>query len=86
MNPSSDPHGRCPVQLVAHSKVGSVSACPGCGQVHLVLEYLTLRFEADAFRELAGLLAAAQRSLERERPAGDDTAAAPRNPAVSIVH
>jgi hypothetical protein len=84
MNPP-EPHGRCPVTLVVHNQVGSVSVCPACGQVHLVLEYLTLRFEADAFRELVGLLNAAQRSLDRDRPATDD-AAGPRPNTVSIVH
>ena len=55
-------------RLLAHGHVGQVALC-GCGHLHLNLQYLTLRFEPDAFRELAALVAFAQRRLDAESPA-----------------
>lgn len=54
-------HG--PGQVLARSDVGSVSMC-SCGVLTLTLQYLSLRFEPGAFRELQGLLAHAQRRLD----------------------
>ena len=54
----------CAAQPIAHSAVGLVAACPGCGNVQLTLEYVTLRFQPAAFRELVGMLVLAQRRLE----------------------
>ncbi|MBI1907254.1 MAG: hypothetical protein HYS20_13635 [Rhodocyclales bacterium] len=56
----------CQHLLVARSPVGQVAACPACGQIHLSLEYLTLRFEAESFRELVGMLAIAQQRLDAD--------------------
>jgi hypothetical protein len=42
---------------------GSVVLCR-CGNLHLNLDYLTLRFEPQAFRELAGLLHGAQQGID----------------------
>jgi len=50
-------------RLISHGPIGQVALC-GCGHLHLNLEYLTLRFEQDAFRELAALLMHAQRRLD----------------------
>ena len=52
-------------RLMSHASIGNVVLC-GCGQLHLTLQYLTLRFEAPAFRELAALLVDAQRRLDDE--------------------
>jgi len=60
-------------RLLSHSAIGQVSQC-GCGHLHLTLQYLTLRFEPEAFRELAALLAFAQRRLDREAIAAAPTA------------
>lgn len=60
---SSRPERECHAQPLAHSAVGMVTMCPCCGQVHLNLEYLTLRFEPEAFDELARLLAHAQHRM-----------------------
>jgi hypothetical protein len=55
---------------------GMVAMCACCGQVHLNLEYLTLRFEPDAFHELARLLARAQDRMAalRTGTSGDEHA------------
>lgn len=82
----TEPHGRCPAVPVAQNSLGGVAVCPGCGQVHLVLQYLTLRFEPDAFRELGALIAAAQRRIDSERPAGEEPAAPRAAPVASSVH
>lgn len=74
-SPADGPHGP---RLLAHGSVGQVGLC-GCGHLHLNLQYLTLRFEPDAFRELAALVMFAQRRLDAESaapsaqpPAGPD--------------
>lgn len=60
-HPDVDEHG---LSLpLAHSDVGSVSMC-SCGVVTLTLQYLSLRFEPGAFRELQALLAAVQHRLD----------------------
>jgi len=48
---------------LAESGVGRVVACP-CGNIHFDIEYLTLRFVPEAFKELADMLTAAQRALD----------------------
>jgi len=63
----SDQDG-CVAHPIARSAVGHVAACPGCGNVQLTLEYLTVRFQPAAFRELVGLLALAQRRLDADQP------------------
>jgi len=72
-SPTELPHT---ARMLAHGAVGHVTQCR-CGQLHLSLEYLTLRFEPAAFRELAVLLARAQRRLEAEALAHGDEADAP---------
>lgn len=59
-------HGGCPTQCVAHSAVGTVTACPSCGNVQLTLDYMTLRFQPAAFRELVGMLVFAQTRLDSD--------------------
>jgi hypothetical protein len=80
MSKESTSHGHCPSVPLARNRVGAVTACPECGHLHLVLEYLTLRFEPEAFRELASLLASAQERLDRGCAAGEE-----RVP-LSVVH
>lgn len=50
-----------PVAL-ATSGVGRVVAC-SCGNIHIDVEYVTLRFAPEAFMELADMLSDAQRRL-----------------------
>jgi hypothetical protein len=59
---SSD--NECHLVPIARSGMGWVSVCRGCGNAHLTLEHLTLRFTPDAFRELTGLTVLAQRQLD----------------------
>ena len=47
-----DDHG--PGLMLAHGDVGRVSMC-GCGVITVTLQYLSLRFEPAAFRELQRL-------------------------------
>ena len=65
MNPLEDD---CRAMPVAHNGVGMVALCRCCGHVHVNLQYLTLRFEPEAFRELAGLMADAQARIDRLAP------------------
>lgn len=53
---------------LARAPVGSVSLC-GCGVLTLTMQYVSLRFEPGALRELQALLAAAHERLHRERSA-----------------
>ena len=54
-----------PLQL-AHGGVGRVVAC-SCGNVHIDVEYVTLRFAPEAFAELSAMLSHAQRRLAGQR-------------------
>ncbi len=56
-------HQDCRCELLAGSEVGHVTICESCGQVHLTLQYMTLRFEAGAFRALAEMVGRAQNRL-----------------------
>ncbi len=49
---------------LASSKVGEVMICPECGVVHLSLNHVSLRFDIEAFRTLAYMLAEAQLNIE----------------------
>ncbi|MDP1977194.1 hypothetical protein [Undibacterium sp.] len=49
---------------LASSKVGEVMICPECGVVHLSLNHVSLRFDVEAFRVLAYMLAEAQLNIE----------------------
>lgn len=57
-------HG--PGLAIARSDVGAVTMCPSCGVITLTLQYLSLRFEPTAFRELLGMLAFAQSRLDAD--------------------
>lgn len=65
--PENDHKDECRHRLVTRSAVGQVTVCQGCGQVHLDLQNLTLRFEDEAFRELVSMLGQAQLRLDRAR-------------------
>lgn len=65
-----DDADRCQQLSVARSPAGSVTLCRHCRQVHLELQYMTLRFDADAFRELAGLLVFSQRRIDSDPSLG----------------
>lgn len=56
-----DAHGDA--VTIARAEVGSVSVC-ACGVITLTLQYISLRLEPGAFRELQGLLHFAQRQLD----------------------
>ena len=54
----------CQHLALASSKVGEVMICPECGVVHLSLNHVSLRFDVEAFRTLAYMLAEAQLNIE----------------------
>lgn len=54
-----------PAHVLSRCALGSVVLCR-CGNLHLNLDFMTLRFEPQAFRELAGLLQGAQQRIENE--------------------
>lgn len=57
-------HSDCRCEILARSEVGHVAFCQGCGQVHLAVDYMTLRFDADAFRSLVSLVCRAQGQMD----------------------
>jgi len=77
--------GHGPTVTLAHSEVGSVTTC-SCGVITLTLQYLSLRFEPGAFRDLQGLVTAAQRRLDGQHAAAGPSAAVPSADAASSVH
>ncbi len=48
---------------MSQSAVGHVSLCPECRVVHISLQYFSIRFEIEAFEELAHMLSTAQQNL-----------------------
>jgi hypothetical protein len=60
-----------PAHVISRCALGSVVLCR-CGNLHLNLDFMTLRFEPQAFRELAGLLHGAQHCID-QRVARSDT-------------
>jgi hypothetical protein len=64
---SAAPHSPCdgPARVLSRSGMGAVVLCP-CGNLHLNLDFMTLRFEPRAFRELAAMLHGAQRRIDAD--------------------
>ena len=60
-NPPED-HFHSPVLVIARRDFGAVALC-SCGHVHINLQYITLRFEPEAFTDLLGMLTQAQHQL-----------------------
>lgn len=83
-------HADDDLATLASSPLCHVSACPGCGVVHLSLPSLTLRFEPAAFHEVARLLGQASRALggngAAEAPLAGEVAAHPGTPPRSGWH
>lgn len=61
--PAHPSHSDDDLAVLASSPLCQVSACPGCGVVHLHLPSMTLRFEPAAFHEVARLVAQASSAL-----------------------
>lgn len=76
-------HKDCRCEHVASSPVGHVSLCPGCGQVHLTMQYMTVRFERGAFRALAAMIGEAQQRMDC---ATSEASSLPVASATSHVH
>ncbi|HEX4855675.1 MAG TPA: hypothetical protein VFV28_02625 [Limnobacter sp.] len=70
-------HNNCTTQLgqwLAGSENGAVYYCPETHVVALCLHYMTLRFDAAAFRELLGMMGFAQSEIQRIKQALDHPA------------
>lgn len=59
-------HTECDMQNLSHSDVGSVQLCAHCGVVHVNLNYLSVKFTLEAFRELACMLVCAQGRIDAQ--------------------
>lgn len=83
--PTDEDHG--PGLRLAQNDIGAVSVC-ACGVFTLTLQYLSLRFEPEAFRSLLELLLQAQARVDRQAgpAAGDGDPAAPAPPLLRRVH
>ncbi|HVQ02599.1 MAG TPA: hypothetical protein VMT14_03700 [Burkholderiaceae bacterium] len=70
---SAAPRSPCdgPARVLSRSDMGAVMLCR-CGNLHLNLDFMTLRFEPQAFRELAAMLHGAQRRIDAGTPQGAD--------------
>ena len=55
-------HFHSPVNVIAQGEFGAVALC-SCGHVHINLQYITLRFEPEAFSDLVGMLSHARHRL-----------------------
>lgn len=55
-------HCRC-ARLI-DSELGQVTVCEDCGKVYLTVQFMTLCFEASAFRALVGMVNRAQSRLD----------------------
>ncbi len=55
----------CRCELLVRSAVGHVAVCHDCGQVHLTLQYMTMRFDMNSFRMFAAMAGQAQNLLDR---------------------
>jgi hypothetical protein len=74
--PSPQTHAHEQIETLAASSVGDVKLC-SCGVLTLSLQYLSLRFEPAAFRELTALLAQADQGLSRVRDSAPGPSAVP---------
>lgn len=70
------PDEPCNQMTIADNKVGQVTLCTECGNVHLGLSNVALRFSPAAFRALAELLETAQFRLDYADQAGQAASAA----------
>ncbi len=76
-------HQDCCNETLASSAVGHVTACRSCGQVHLSLQFMTVRLDEHAFRTLATMLGQAHGLLDGgagRSAAGGMTRGAPDRP------
>lgn len=76
-------HEDCRHELLASSEIGQVAVCQNCGQVHLNLQYITLRFEAAGFRALANMVSQAQHQIDRVTAS---KAAVVKSAAAGVLH
>lgn len=56
-------HAACSCVSLADNEVGAIALCPQCGVVTMRLQYISLRFETEAFERVAALVEQAQMRL-----------------------
>jgi hypothetical protein len=64
----AEEHGTCRCLTMAENEVGAVSLCPQCGVVTMRLQYISLRFETEAFERVGSLVEQARARIHRMRP------------------
>jgi hypothetical protein len=57
-------HQKCQCDHLASSPVGHVTMCANCGQVHLTLQYMTVRLELGVFKMVATMIGDAQQRMD----------------------
>jgi hypothetical protein len=71
----------CTHEYLAASDSGKVLMCRDCGVVHLHLQNLSMRFEAEQFAALADMLTVASKKM-LQQPQGTTTS----QPKLTLVH
>jgi hypothetical protein len=64
---SSTTNSACQHLSIAQSKIGEVMVCPECGVVHLALQSISMRFDLEAFNELATMIGQAKATIIQAR-------------------
>lgn len=56
----------CTHEYLAAGESGKVLMCRDCGVVHLHLQNISMRFDAEQFAELAAMLTAASKNMAKQ--------------------
>lgn len=70
--PPSSSDSTCQHLSIANSKIGEVMVCPDCGVVHLSMQSMSIRFDLDAFAELAKMIKQAKATLDQAQKFASD--------------
>ncbi|MFZ6800466.1 hypothetical protein [Undibacterium sp. Di24W] len=62
----------CQHLSIANSKIGEIMICPECGVVHLSLQSISMRFDLEAFGELAKMVRQAKATIEQAQRFSSD--------------
>ncbi|AEG01744.1 DUF6686 family protein [Methylomonas methanica] len=71
----------CTHEYLAAGESGKVLMCRDCGVVHLHLQNISMRFEAEQFADLATLLTAAAKNMAKQPPENPNL-----RPKLTLVH
>ncbi|WP_082885421.1 MULTISPECIES: hypothetical protein [Methylomonas] len=71
----------CTHEYLANSETGKVLICRDCGVVHLNMQNMTLRFDAEKLAEIVAMMTTASKRLRHESVVTTRT-----RPALTLVH